>query len=122
MVPYEFYFSRYRGDFISEQEWDGYARRAEDQLRRYKRIYTVTAPDDEPDAESMAVCAMAEALRGFDLIANGEGGAIQSTSIGSVSASWGSSGTDAVDISPAGQAKELYRCACLYLDIYRGVG
>ena len=123
MVEYTFYQESYHGGSIpSEQEWNGCARRAEAQLRRYKRIYTVTVPNDEPDAESMAICAMAEALHSFDLIANGEGGAIQSASIGSVSTSWGSSGANAVNISPAGQAKELYRCACLYLDIYRGVG
>ena len=34
----------------------------------------------------------------------------------------GVGGADAVDVSSAGQAKELYRCASLYLDIYRGVG
>ena len=42
----------------------------------------------------------------------------QSSSIGSVSSSQGT----AVDISPKAQAKELYRCAALYLDIYRGCG
>lgn len=119
MVPYEFYANAYLGVAISTEEWHGYAMRAEEHLQRYKRIYTVTAPND--DAESMAVCAMAEALHSFDLIANGEGGAVQSASIGSVSTSWGGSGTNAVDISPAGQSRELYRCASLHLDIYRGV-
>ena len=64
------------------------------------------------------IAAMAEALYGFDLIANGEGRAVQSASIGSVSVSYGSS--NSADISPKSQARELYRCACLYLDIYRG--
>lgn len=122
MVCYEFYKSRYHGGSIPSAEWDGYAARASVQLARYKRIFTVTVPENEPDAENLAICAMAEALHSFDLIANGEGGAIQSASIGSVSTSYVNSGTNAVDISPAGQAKELYRCACLYLDIYRGVG
>ena len=67
----------------------------------------------------MAVCAMADAMYGFDLIANGEGG-VQSASIGSVSTSYGSQ--QAVDISPAAQSRELYKCASLYLNIYRGVG
>lgn len=121
MVPYEFYANTYLGANIPVEEWPVYAKRAGEQLNRYKRIYTVVVPEEEPDAESMAVCAMAEALYSFDLIANGEGG-VQSASIGSVSTSWGGSGTNAVDISPAGQARELYRCACLHLDIYRGVG
>lgn len=121
-VTYDFYMGRYHGGSISFDDWAAYAARAADQLQHYKRVYTVTVPDYEPDAESLAVCAMAEALHNFDLIANGESGAVQSTSIGSVSVGYGGVGTQAVDISPSGQAKELYRCACLYLDIYRGVG
>ncbi len=118
MVDYGFYESIYHGSTIPFEEWAAYEARAAAQLARYKRIYTVTALDE--NAESMAVCAMAEALHGFDLIANGEGGAVQSASIGSVSVSYG--GHSAIDISPKAQAKELYRCAGLYLDICRGVG
>ena len=121
MVAFEFYTDTYKGGVISKEDWPRYEARAAAQLARYKRIYTVTTPEDSSDAESMAICAMAEALQGFDLIANGEGGAIQSASIGSVSTSYGSAGAQAVDVSPAGQARELYRLACLYLDIYRGV-
>ena len=120
-TDYEFYRSRYNGGSIPDGEWADYETRAMAQLNRYKRIYTVKVPQDEPDAEKMAVCAMADALRNFDLIANGEGG-VQSASIGSVSTSFGGNGSNAADVSPSGQAKELYRCACLYLDIYRGVG
>lgn len=122
MVSYEFYMAVYQGGSLSVEDWPRYAARAADQLARYKRVYTVTAPEGKADAESMAVCAMAEALYSFDLIANGEGGPVQSASIGSVSTSYGGVGSSAVDISPKGQAKELYRCASLYLDIYRGVG
>lgn len=121
-TDYEFYRSRYNGGSIPYDNWQEYSTRAEAILYRYKRIYTVTVPQEEPDGEKLAVCAMAEALHSFDLIANGEGGPVQSASIGSVSTSFGASGADAVDVSPAGQAKELYRCASLYLDIYRGVG
>ena len=115
---YDFYTAVYVGGSIPFDEWAAYMTRAEAQLARYKRIYKVTAPDEE--AEQKAVCAMAEALYSFDLIANGEGGAVQSASVGSVSTSYGSQ--QAVDISPAAQSRELYRCACLYLDIYRGCG
>ena len=122
MVDYEFYAGTYLGGSISSDEWPTFEARAADQLARYKRIYTVTAPEGAPDAESMAVCAMAEALYSFYLIANGEGGAVQSASIGSVSVSYaGASGGSGMDLSAKGQAKELYRCACLYLEIYRGV-
>lgn len=120
MVEYEFYGSAYQGGSIPEDSWPLYESRAAAQLARYKRIYEVTAPG--ADAERMAVCAMAEAMYGFDLIANGEGGPVQSASIGSVSTSYSSASGQTIDISPKGQAAELFRCACLYLDIYRGVG
>lgn len=66
------------------------------------------------------MCAMAETLYGFDLLANGTGGPVQSASIGSVSVSYGGAAQTA-DLSPKGQERELYRCACRYLDICRGV-
>ena len=116
MVEYGFYIEDYRGSSIPIDAWTEYERRADSQLSRYKRIYTVKAPEE--NSEAFAVCAMADALYGFDLIANGDGGALSSASIGSVSVSYGSESS--VDISPKAQAKELYRCACLYLDIYRG--
>ena len=114
MPDYEFYTKTYMGDSIPEADFPRLAKRAGEQLARYKRIYTVSAPDE--NAEAMAVCAMADAFYAFDAVANG--GNVQSASIGSVSASYGS--TPSIDISQKGQAKELYRCACLYLDIYRG--
>lgn len=119
-ADWDFYHDTFHGGAIPEEEWPQYEARAADQLARYQRIYTVTAPG--PNSEAMAVCAMAEALQGFDLLAGGEGGPVQSASIGSVSVSYGNAAAQAVDLSPRGQARELYRCACLYLDIYRGVG
>lgn len=120
MPDYDFYLNVYHGGTIPEEEWPQYQARAAEQLARYKRIYTVTAP--APDSETMAVCAMAEAIHSFDLLASGEGGPVQSASIGSVSASYGGSAAQSIDLSPKGQARELYRCASLYLDIYRGCG
>lgn len=120
MVNYDFYATVYLGGSIPEADFPRLAKRAGEQLERYKRLYDVTAP--EADSEDMAVCAMAEAAYTAELIANGEGGAVQSASIGSVSVSYGSGGTQAVDVTPAGQAKALFDAACLYLDIYRGVG
>jgi len=122
VVCYHFYANDFHGTSISAEDWPLFEARAAEQLARYKRIYTVTAPEGQEAAEGMAVCAMAEALHSFDLIANGEGGVVQSASIGSVSTSYGNAASQAVDVSPKGQAKELYRCACLYLEIYRGVG
>ena len=120
MVDFDFYLNVYHGSSIPAEEWSAHEGRASAQLARYQRIYTVAAPG--PDSEAMAVCAMAEALYSFDLLANGEGGPVQSVSIGSVSVSYGSSAAQAVDLTPKGQSRELYRCASLYLDVYRGVG
>ena len=123
MVSYEFYTNMYRGGSIPAQDWMTFEARAAAQLARYKRIYTVTVPEYEPDAEFKAICAMAEALAYFTAALNGTGGPVSSASIGSVSVSYaGASGGGAVDLSAKGQERELYRCASLYLDIYRGVG
>ena len=118
MVDFTFYQETYRGTSLTPEEWQIFGRRAEEQLARYKRIYTVTAP--ESDSEGLAVCAMADALAYFCAAQNGSGGAVSSASIGSVSVSYG--GGQTVDCSPRAQERELMRCARLYLDIYRGVG
>lgn len=60
MVEYKFYTDNYRGASLTPEEFPTFCARAEDQLRRYKRIYTVNAPDT--DSEALAVCAMADAL------------------------------------------------------------
>ncbi len=117
MVSFEFYRDSYGGSSLSPADWMLFGRRAEDQLGRYKRVYTVTAP--EKDSEGLAVCAMADALAYFSDAQNGPGGAVSSASIGSVSVSYGA---QTVDCSPKAQERELLRCARLYLDIYRGVG
>lgn len=113
MITYDFYAGVYMGESIPEAEFLRLSRRAEAQLARYKRIYTVTAP--EKDSEKLAICAMADALYYYEVAQNG--GLVTSSSIGSVSSSYR---VDAVDISPAAQSTELYRSACLYLNIYRG--
>lgn len=113
MVTYDFYTDSYLGDSIPEADFPRLSKRAGEQLARYNRLYTVTAP--ETDSENMAVCAMADALYYFESAQNG--GIVTSSSIGSVSSS---QKADTVDISPKAQEKELYRCASLYLDIYRG--
>ena len=117
MIEYEFYANTYGGGTIPEAAWPALEREASAKLRQYKQNYTVTAPDE--DAEAMAICAMAEALDYFDAALNGTT-AVQSASVGSVSVSYGSA-AKSVDLSIKGRERELYRCACLYLDIYRGV-
>lgn len=113
MADYKFYTDTYMGGSIPSTDFSRLAARAAEQLARYKRIYRVTAP--EADGEDKAVCAMADALYYFETAQNG--GLVTSSSIGSVSSSVQA---PTMDVSPKAQAKELYRCACLYLDIYRG--
>lgn len=117
MVEYAFYLDTYHGVSIPAEEWPLYEGQAAAQLARYKRIYTVTVPDE--DAEDMAICAMADALAYITAARSGAGGAVSSSSIGSVSVSY--AGGQGVDISASGEARELYKAASLYLDIYRGV-
>ncbi len=110
-ADYNFYASTYLGGSIPEADFPRLEKRAGEQLARYKRLYTVTG---DATAEDMALCAMADAMYYFETVQN----APQSASIGSVSSSIGSR----VDISPKAQAAELYHCAALYLDIYKGCG
>ena len=117
MVEYLFYTDTYHGGSIPESEWPAYEARAAEQLAQYKRLYTVSTPDE--NAESMAICSMADAIAYFTAAVNG-GGQLASVSVGSVSAGYASA--NAVDVSQKGQARELYRCASTYLEIYRGVG
>ena len=118
MLEHAFYTGVYRGSSISWEAWPSLAQAAQAKLDQYKRRYKVVAPEE--NSEAMAVCAMAEALDYFMAAQNGTG-AVQSASIGSVSVSY-ANGANGVDLSPKGQEKELYRCACQYLEIYRGVG
>ena len=116
MADYGFYRAMYHGTSISEAEFPGVASRAEAQLSRYRRIYTVEAPTDT--AEDMAICAMADAIFYFDSALSG--GMATSISVGSVSCSRPQGALP--DLSPRGQAAELYRCAQQYLTIRRGQG
>ena len=117
MVDYGFYRGQYAGNSVTPEEWKQLALRAQNQLDKYKRIYTVT-PSEET-SEAMAVCAMVDALAYFISVQNGTG-AVSSASIGSVSVSYGNAGSN-IDISHKAQERELYRCACQYLQISRGV-
>lgn len=115
MVSYDFYQNNYLGSSIPEQEWPALSTRAQEQLNRYKRIYTVVAPEE--NSEAMAVCAIAEVITSIAAAQSGAG-AVTSASIGSVSVSYG--GVSTLDLSPKGQSRELYNAARRYLDIYRG--
>ena len=114
MVNYNFYRTEYCGDSIEAADFDRLSKRASEQLARYEKIYRV---DGDEAARSMAVCAMADALYYFEAAANG--GVVTSSSIGSVSSS---RKAPEIDVSAKSQNREPYRCASLYMDIYRGCG
>ena len=114
---YDFYINTYGGTTLSSEEFPELLARAEDKLRVYERSYRVTGEDAQ---RSMALCALAEAMSYFDAARNGEGG-LRYASVGTVSVS-GKGVYSQVDISPEAQARELYRIASTYLDIYRGTG
>ena len=119
MPDFLYYQTTYMGTIQDEVEFNRYAARARDQLARYRRIYTVTAPDE--DAEKMAICAMADAVAWYEGARDGTGGPVASVSVGSVSETDSGGAAGSLDFSQAAQDREMYRRACLYLDIYRGV-
>lgn len=115
MVDFEFYQTAYQGnDIPDESTFRPLRERAERTLRRYEAIYTVRAP--QKCAKAMAVCAMADALYRFT---EDQGGKVSSATVDNVSTSYK---VPDVDLSAKAQSRELYRCACLYLDISRGCG
>lgn len=110
VLDYPFYRSKYNGSSIPRDEFSFISARAADELERYERIYTVTGTEE---AKKMALCAMADTLYYYEKAMNG--GIVTSSSVGSVSSSM-----EKVDITPKTQARELYKAAQRYLDIYRG--
>lgn len=106
MVKYEFYVNQYLGSVIPEKAFSGVEARARQVLERFKQIYRVESSGQQ--AESMAICAMAESLW------QNRNKGLTSANIGSVSVRYE---TDRNAIR-----RELYDKACIYLDIYRGVG
>ncbi|MBE6771070.1 MAG: hypothetical protein E7547_02860 [Ruminococcaceae bacterium] len=111
MPGYDFYCTEFHGGSIPSEDFCAYASRAEQEIKRLERLYTVTGTESE---RKLAVCAVADVLYYFDCALSGA--VVKSVSIGSVS----ESGMD-IDTSTKAQKKEIYRAACLHLEIYRGV-
>ena len=107
MVDYNFYCNEYLGSLISPKAFPEMARQAEDALSMLKRKYRVTSSGEE--SEKLALCAMAEAI-----FRTKRRGAVSAATVGSVSVRY--DGENEKDLK-----RELYRCAAIYLDIYRGV-
>lgn len=112
-VDYSFYTTTYKGNSLTQTDFERLEIRAEAKLEQWKRNYTVK--EIVENGFKLALCAMVDALYYFESAANGL--VVKSSSIGSVSSSMAGD----VDCSPKGQEKELLSDAQLYLDIYRGV-
>ena len=106
MAKYEFYVNQYLGSAIPEKAFSGMAAQAERVLDRFKQVYRVESSGLE--AESMAICAMAETLW------QNRNKGVAAANIGSVSVRY--------ETDRNALRRELYEKACIYLDIYRGVG
>lgn len=111
MPGYEFYCAEFHGGSIPADVFRAYASRANAEIKRLEKLYTVKGTDNE---RKLAVCAVADVLYYFDNAMNGA--SVKSVSIGSVSESC----VD-IDTSVKAQKKELYSAVNLYLEIYRGV-
>lgn len=108
MVDYDFYANTYLGSAIPETAFYGATEQAARALARFKRLYQVKAA---PDAEKLALCAMAEAVyeasrRPRDVVSAG---------VGKMTVRYTQEQRRALE-------RRLYDQALLYLDIYRGVG
>lgn len=114
---YDFYRNQYHGNAIEQDAFEELLARAREQLEAYCRSYRVTGDET---ARKLALCALAETIGYFDAAQNGQGG-LRYASVGTVSIS-GKGIYSEVDISPGAQARELYRVAEKYLEIYRGCG
>ena len=106
MANYEFYVNQYLGTAIPEKAFSGVENQAKQVLNRFKQVYRVESSG--PEAEAMAICAMAETLW------QNRNKGLASASIGNVSVRYE---TDRKVLR-----RELFDKACIYLDIYRGVG
>ena len=91
-VTYDYYTDEYHGTAVAEEDWAHLALVASARLDRIKALATVTPyGDDESEAESMAICAMAETLQAWeDAGGAAGGGSVASEHIGSVSVTYGS--------------------------------
>ncbi len=130
---YEFYVESYhhgRDVGIPEDDWADISAQADDEVAFFERVYTVTDPTEDGTGRDGAVCAVADQMYTYEVIASSElsvnpDGTMASTSvsIGSVSTSAKSPNTAnlGLDMSESGQAKTYLALISKYLDVYRGM-
>lgn len=83
-VSYDYYARSYGGSSVEEADWQRAAQTASAHLERLRTLCTLTPYGDGRECESMAVCAIAEALQSWDEASSG----VTSEHIGSVSVSY----------------------------------
>lgn len=110
VVEFEFYGNAYLGSAIPEKTFSGVAARAEAMLQQMERQYQVRAWGEE--SRKMAICAIAECLYEADRRRG-----IRSANIGGVAVQYAEKEDSQKELW-----REVYRCAAIYLDIYRGAG
>lgn len=110
MADFAFYTQQYLGSEVPEKAFESAAAQAKAVLSRFRRIYRVA--ECTPAEEDMAICAMAETLYAWGRCKAG----ISAATVGGVSVRY-----DQTEEADRRLARELYRKASIYLDIYRGV-
>lgn len=128
---YEFYTDAYFGVSILPEDWNRLAARADEQIAFWERVYTVSDPTRDGTGRDKAVCAIADQMYVYEMIASSELAVDENGNVGSTSVSIGSVSTSTkapstanlgLDMSEAGQMKTYLALAARYLDVYRGVG
>ena len=121
-LDYTYYTNTYLGDSISWEDFPRLLKRAQAKFNYWNRIYTLSYDEPtgtEPEGTDIpvynALCAMMDAMYYYETAASG--GIVKSSSIGSVSTSFGGE----IDISPKAQDKALLDCLRTYIGVYRGV-
>lgn len=116
---YSFYVDTYGGRSIEGADWNGYAVRAAAYLTRLEALCTVTPYGNGEDSVSLAVCAVADELHGFDKAERRA--SVSSASIGSVSTSYDATKGGSVDLSPQGRELAMLRAVSSYVHVFAGV-
>lgn len=66
MADFAFYTEKYLGEYIPEEQFPRYARRAGTKLNQFKHLFRVAPRPGVEDAEDNALCAIADAMYEFD--------------------------------------------------------
>lgn len=116
---YSFYVDTYGGRSIEGADWKRYAVRAAAYLTRLEALCTVTPYGNGEDSVSLAVCAVADEMHGFDEAERRA--SVSSASIGSVSTSYDATKGGSIDLSPQGRELAMLRAASSYVHVFAGV-